>query len=83
MKRCTETEVGRVVRVTDKEASVAITRGGGKGDGRRQQPSHLNLPQGGPSVGRRISRDNLKTGTRESEKAEASKARAQLSRSNF
>lgn len=58
-------------------------RGGGKGDGRRQQPSHLNLPQGGPSVGRRISRDNLKTGTRESEKAEASKARAQLSRSNF
>lgn len=33
-----------------------------EGDGRKQQPSHLNLPQGGPSVGRRISRDNLKTG---------------------
>lgn len=33
-----------------------------EGGGRKQQPSHLNLPQGGPSVGRRISRDNLKTG---------------------
>lgn len=70
MKRW-QTRVGRQSCSSNRQRGVHSNYVEGRG---RQQPSHLNLPQGGPSEGRRISRDNLKTGTRESEKTEASKA---------
>lgn len=78
MKRW-EARVGRQSCSSNRQRGVHSNYVQGRG---RQQPSHLNLPQGGPFEGRRISRDNLKTRESEEDRSlESSQAR--LSRSNF